>query len=182
MTTLHTGRLRLEPLNDGHFEGLYAMNRLPEVMRYITGKPDRPEDTREMIERVKARWIEYGYSWWAFMHPGSGRLAGAGCIQHLDRKPENPLEIGWRLHPDFWRQGLASEAAEAMAAFAFDTLKAPELVAVRYEANLDSARVMERLGLRWRERGRWYDTEMVLHAMSAADWAARQASASPRPR
>ena len=33
MTILTTARLRLEPFDDHHLEGLHAMNRLPEVMR-----------------------------------------------------------------------------------------------------------------------------------------------------
>lgn len=174
MTILSTPRLRLEPCAESHFEGLQAMNRLPEVMRYISGAAETPEQTRAMIERVQARWAEFGFSWWAFIHLESGRVAGAGCIQHLDRQPGNPLEIGWRLHPDFWRQGLASEAAEAMAGFAFERLRAPELVAVRDPDNQASARVMERLGMQQRRLGNWYGRELVLHRLSAAEWRQRR--------
>ncbi|HEY4082371.1 MAG TPA: hypothetical protein VGM81_16895 [Burkholderiaceae bacterium] len=39
---------------DEHFDGLFVMNSDAEAMRYITGKPDTPEDTRAVIERVKA--------------------------------------------------------------------------------------------------------------------------------
>jgi RimJ/RimL family protein N-acetyltransferase len=61
MTILTTPRLRLEPMADQHFDELFAMNSLPEVMRYITGKPDTREDTLAMIERIKARWAEDGF-------------------------------------------------------------------------------------------------------------------------
>lgn len=40
MTVLLTPRLRLEPITEVHFDGLQAMNRLPEVMRYISGARD----------------------------------------------------------------------------------------------------------------------------------------------
>jgi len=56
MTTLNTPRLTLEPLDERHFDGLYDLNRDAVVMRYITGQPDTPDDTRGMIERVKLRW------------------------------------------------------------------------------------------------------------------------------
>ncbi len=180
MTILHSPRLRLEPYEDRHFEGLHAMNRLPEVMRYIGVAPETPDVTRAGIARVKARWLDWGYSWWAFVHLDSDRIAGGGCIQHLRREADlpsdfntlrqNPLEIGWRLHPDFWRQGLASEAAQVMAAFAFDTLSAPELLAVRHPDNLGSKRVMERLGMRYRGLERWYGEPLATHAMNSQDW------------
>lgn len=181
MTVLTTARLRLEPFDDVHLDGLQAMNRLPEVMRYVGGSPETPAQTRAGIDRVKARWADWGYSWWAFIDRGTGRLAGAGCIQHLRREAElppdfarlrqNPLEIGWRLHPDFWRRGLASEAAQAMAGFAFERLQAPLLLAVREPDNLASARVMDRLGMVARGIETWYGLPLATHALSAADWA-----------
>jgi RimJ/RimL family protein N-acetyltransferase len=67
MTILLTPRLQLIPMDDSHFDGLFAMNSDIEVMRYITGKPDTPADTQAMIDRVKARWKEYGFSWWSFL-------------------------------------------------------------------------------------------------------------------
>ncbi len=174
MSILHTRRLRLEPFDDRHFDGLYDMNRRPEVMRYISGRPDSAEDTRAGIARVQARWAEWGYSWWAFMHLQTGRVAGAGCIQHLDRDRHQPLEIGWRLHPDFWRQGLAQEAAERMAAFAFETLQATELLAVRDPDNADSAKIMDRLGMRYRGVERWYESDCAVHRITRDAWLARQ--------
>jgi RimJ/RimL family protein N-acetyltransferase len=180
MTILHTTRLRLEPFDDAHFEGLQAMNRLPEVMRYISGRPETPEETLAGIARVKARWADWGYSWWAFIHRETGRVAGAGCIQHLRAEADlpsdfallraNPLEIGWRLHPDFWRQGLASEAAQVMAGFAFGPLQAAELLAVRDPDNLGSGRVMDGLGMVYRGLERWYGLPLATHAIQAADW------------
>ncbi|MFY8018511.1 MAG: GNAT family N-acetyltransferase [Inhella sp.] len=184
MTQLQTARMRLEPCCEAHFEGLHAMNRLPEVMRFIGGGgPETPEGTRAMIERVQARWADWGYSWWSFLAQDTGQVLGAGAIQHLrpeagpvtdfDALRSQPLEIGWRLHPDFWRKGLASEAAQAMAAFAFDTLGAKELLAVRHPDNLDSQRVMERLGMHYRGLERWYGESLATHAMSALDWRKR---------
>lgn len=171
---LTTARLRLEPIDERHFDGLQAMNRLPEVMRFISGAPEAPEQTRKMIEVVKGRWTQYGFSWWAFIERDTGRLVGAGCIQYLGRDPANPLEIGWRLVPDRWGRGLASEAAQAMARFAFDTLHAPILTAVCLPENEDSARVMARLGLRRRGLEQWYERPHATWEITRAEWQARR--------
>ena len=173
MTVLLTPRLRLEPLTDAHFDGLHALNTDPAVMRYITGKPDTRDDTRVMIERVKARWADWGYSWWAFIELSSGEMVGAGCIQHLGRDAANPHEIGWRLRQDHWGKGLASEAAKAMAAHAFDTLKAPLLCAICDPENRDSARVMTRLGMAHKGLEHWYDHDCAVYQMTRDDWLER---------
>lgn len=180
LTILHTARMRLEPITGEHLDGVYAMDRDPEVMRYISGNPATREQTAAWIARVQRCWAVWGTSWWAFIEPISGRVAGAGCIQYARREAElpadleslrcNPLEIGWRLHPDFWRQGLASEAALRMAAFAFDSLAAPELIAVRHPDNAASARVMDRLRMRYRGLETWYGVMGATHAVSRDDW------------
>jgi RimJ/RimL family protein N-acetyltransferase len=174
MTILHTARLRLEPCNDTHLQGLFNVNRHAEVMRYITGRPDVLEDTQIMIDRVKARWAEFGFSWWCFIELATEEVIGAGCIQHLGRDPNNPLETGWRLRPDKWGQGFASEAAERMAAFAFDALQAPLLCAVCDPRNKASSHVMEKLGMQYRRNERWYDMDTAVYDMTRADWDARR--------
>lgn len=178
MTILTTPRLRLEPFTDAHFDALYAMNSDPAVMRYITGKPDTREDTLAMLERVKARWSDTGYSWWSFFERASGELIGAGCIQHLGRDRANPLEIGWRLRQDKWGQGFASEAAQAMASFAFDTLKGELLCAICWPENTDSARVMQRLGMRYKADETWHERTMAVYQITRDEWYASRAPAA----
>lgn len=174
LPVLTTPRMRLEPIGDAHFEGLFALNSDPSVMRYITGKPDTREDTRAGIDRVKAAWERFGYSWWAFIEESTGELIGAGCVQHLGRDPANPLELGWRLRVDKRGQGYASEAARRLAAFAFEHTGADLVTAVCHPENRKSAVVMERLGMRFRGEETWYDMTTLTYEITRAEWLARQ--------
>lgn len=175
MTTLTTPRLRLEPLNDGHLDGLHRLNSDPVVMQYITGKPETRQETQAVIDRVKARWAELGYSWWAFVRQDGGDVIGMGCIQHLNRDPAGPLETGWRLRQDAWGQGYASEAARHMVGWAFKTLRPQGICAVCQPANTPSATVMERLGMTFTGMGRWYGMDCKRYDITAHQWAHSQA-------
>lgn len=170
MTTLITPRLRLEPLDDKHFDALHRLNSDPVVMRYITGRPDTPADTQSMIDRVKTRWAELGYSWWGFVRRDDGELIGCGCIQHLNRDPNGPLETGWRLRQEAWGRGYASEAARHMVGWAFATLKPALVCAVCQPENMPSSTVMERLGMRYSGMGRWYDMDCKRYDITAQAW------------
>ncbi|WP_426193885.1 GNAT family N-acetyltransferase [Massilia sp. DWR3-1-1] len=172
---LRTARLRLEPLDDCHYDGLQHLNSMPEVMRYISGRPETAAETVAIIARVKDNWRTFGYGWWAFIDHASGQLIGAGCIQHLARDAANPLEIGWRLLPATWGQGYASEAARAMAGHAFEVLRVPRLLAVCNQDNSASARVMQRLGMSYRGIERWYDIDTSVYAIEREAWLARAA-------
>jgi RimJ/RimL family protein N-acetyltransferase len=174
MTILHTPRLRLEPIDDLHYAGLRVLNADPAVMRYISGQPETPDETRQVIERVKGRWRQHGYSWWSLIEPDSGELVGAGCIQHLGHDPANPHEIGWRLRPDRWGRGYALEAAQRMARFAFEDLEAPLLCAICDPANDASARVMQKLGMRYRGEEVWHARPALVYEIDSAAWGARQ--------
>jgi RimJ/RimL family protein N-acetyltransferase len=172
---LETPRLRLEPFDMTHLDGLQAMNSDPEVMRHLGGVESR-ERTIEVIDMVRARWERYGFGWWSWLERTTGTLVGAGCIQHLARDPANPLEIGWRLKAHCWRQGLASEAARRMAAFAFDDLAQPLLIAVAAPENLPSRRVMERLGMRYRGLEPWWGhPAMATYEITETEWRSRPA-------
>lgn len=172
MTTLVTARLRLEPVCPGHYEGLRVLNADPAVQRYIAGRPETPEESAAMIERVQGRWRTYGHSWWSFIELDTGELVGAGCIQHMGHDPANEHEIGWRLRPDRWGRGYASEAARRMAAFAFDDLNAPLLAAVCHPDNADSARVMRRLGMRYRGEETWHQQKVAVYEITPDEFAA----------
>ena len=172
---LTTERLNLVPCSDEHLDGLSAMNSDPEVMRYITGRPETRLETQAMIERVKERWTKFGYSWWTIIERATGEIIGAGCIQNLRRcgnspDPDCPLEIGWRLRKERRGRGYATEAACAMANFAFARLRAEVLYAVCHPDNSASMKVMERLGMNYRGREMWYAQEAATFAITAEEW------------
>jgi RimJ/RimL family protein N-acetyltransferase len=165
------------PCNDSHFAGLSALNSDPEVMRYISGRAETGPETLAMIDRVKARWAKWGYSWWTFIELATMEVIGAGCIQNLRKEGTDPdmrcpLEIGWRIRRDRWRQGVATEAAIAMADFAFGRLHAEVLYAVCHPENKASMAVMRKLGMRPRGLEHWYAQEVTSYEISRSSWLA----------
>jgi ribosomal-protein-alanine N-acetyltransferase len=186
MTILATARLNLVPFTDDHVAGLNAMNADPEVMRYLTGRPETLDETIALVQRVQRHWAAVGHSWWSLIDRESGQLVGAAALQHLrrEREPEPdpacPLEIGWRLRRDCWHRGLASEAARAIADFAFDTVHAEELYAVCHPDNAASAQVMKRLGMQDGGLQTWYGLSLATYSMQVPQW--RVARTKPQER
>jgi len=60
---------------------------------------------------------------------------------------EDGTEIGWRLAPEFWGQGLATEAASGALEHGFQTLGFQRVIATVQAANAASIRVIEKLGM-----------------------------------
>jgi len=150
MATLETPRLTLVPLSDEHLLGLAEINGDPEVMRYIgSGLPFSLAESQAMIERVKVRWREQGYSWWAMLRKSDGLMVGGATLQPLAAVSGAEMEIGWRLRRDCWGQGYASEAAGRILEHAQER-GITRLIAVAQPGNQASISVMRRIGMQFR--------------------------------
>ena len=90
-----------------------------------------------------------GYGWWALEVKANGAFAGAIALQNLliDLPLTPALEVGWRLSPDYWGHGYATEGGRAALGFAFHELDKAEVVAITARLNLPSQAVMQRLGM-----------------------------------
>lgn len=164
---LDTIRLKLEPYHDSHFEGLRVMDSNAGVMRYINnGIVKTPEETWEGIRRVQARWEKYKFSWWAIKEKSSCVIVGAACLQHLENVDGAPLEIGWRLVPEYNGKGYATEAAKAIIEYAAEQVRATYLVAVADPENIPSQRVMQRLGMTYKAIEQHYGVPCVVYELN----------------
>ena len=145
---LRTGRLILRPWRDEDLAPFAAMNADPTVMRYFPSTLDRAESDA-MVGRVRLHFATRGFGLWAVEVPGVTPFAGfVGLSVPRFEAPFMPcVEIGWRLAPECWGKGYATEAAKASLAFGFETLKLAEIVSFTVVANAPSRRVMERLGM-----------------------------------
>ena len=57
------------------------------------------------------------------------------------------VEIGWRLDPEHWNRGYATEGARAALDFGFVSLQLAEIVSFTVPENVRSRRVMEKIGM-----------------------------------
>jgi RimJ/RimL family protein N-acetyltransferase len=77
---------------------------------------------------------------------GRGRvlIGTVNAFRWPDRRDE--AEVGYALVPEFWRRGLASEAAEAMVAWIAATRQVRSLFAHTFPELTASVRILERCG------------------------------------
>lgn len=140
-----TPRLVVRELDEGDAEALYDLHRRDEVMRWLdrtlsTGVADE----LARLERWKVRRTN-GFGVFGIEERDTGRLVGAQVLVPFDDLPYT--DLGWRLHPDVWGRGYATESACGAVAYAFDTLGLDEVAAVTLPDNVRSRRVMQRLGM-----------------------------------
>jgi RimJ/RimL family protein N-acetyltransferase len=140
-----TERLVVRDLADGDAEALYDLHRRDEVMRWL----DRTLSTGVADEMARlARWREHrrdGFGFFGIEERATRAVVGVLVFKPFDDLPH--VDLGWRLHPDHWGRGYATEAARGAIGYAFDTLGLDEVAAATLPDNARSRAVMERLGM-----------------------------------
>ncbi|WP_417767114.1 GNAT family N-acetyltransferase [Stappia sp.] len=149
---LSTRRLLLRPRTMADLDACIAMDRDPEVTRFIPGPwADAQAHEAFVRNRVLRNWGP-GLGYWSiFASAAPGCFLGWVLLLPVDgekRGDGDEVEIGWRVVRAAWGLGYASEAALAVVAHAFDTLGLSRILAEIDPGNAGSIRVAEKIGMR----------------------------------
>ncbi|MBT2325868.1 GNAT family N-acetyltransferase [Variovorax paradoxus] len=145
---LQTPRLRLRAWRDEDLPPFAALNADSEVMEHLLGPLTRSQ-SNALVGRITEHFLREGFGFWAVEAPGIASfigMVGIGIPSYT--APFTPcVEVGWRLARQYWRQGFATEAAQAALEFGFETVDLSEIVALTVPGNARSRAVMSKLGM-----------------------------------
>ena len=143
-----TRRLLLRPRSLADFDACLAMDRDPQVTRFIPGPWQDPVRHAAFLrDRMTTRFGE-GLGYWSIIpRDDPAEFAGWILLLPLDGSGSE-VEIGWRLPRAHWGKGYATEAAAPVAAHALHGLGLPRITAQIHPGNSASMRVAEKIGMR----------------------------------
>jgi len=151
---LETDRMWLRPLELSDAEALFILDSDPLVAQYLGAPPvEKPEVSRRIISGIQRQYKQNGVGRLAMVLKENNELIGWCGLKWYDG-PLNQVtdfyEIGFRLLPKYWRRGLATEAARAVIADAFETPEVGSIYAYSDTRNKASLMVLEKLGFEYR--------------------------------
>ena len=179
---LTTLRLAMREFVPDDYDDLCRLDSDPRVMRFVTGKPATRDETHATMRRVTRYYDRYpDLGVWYTTRRDTGTFIGWFSLKYCGKSPD--VEIGYRLLPEAWGQGFATEGATAMHATA-STTWASRIIGVTHPGNLASQHVLHEGRPRDRGWGRYYDRRLRLFAADSpyrahepADDAAARAAA-----
>jgi len=153
----------------------------PEVMRYLYDEPLTRDEASKQLGALRPS-IERPDSWMNLaveLLETDVAIGGVGLNFRSD--VHRQAEIGYVFDRASRGHGFATEAAEAMVGLAFSGLGVHRVVARLDARNVPSARLCERLGLRFEAhfvenefvKGEWCDE--LIYAILDREWSARPA-------
>jgi ribosomal-protein-alanine N-acetyltransferase len=146
MKTLQTPRLILRAFTLDDVAAFYRMGSQPEIIRWAQPTPFASlEEARHKLQEWPLHDYErVGYGRMACVWKATGEVIGFSGLKFLPDLRET--ELGYRLFPEFWGQGIASEAGQACLGFARE-LGLGHIVSLIHPANAASIGVARKLGL-----------------------------------
>jgi ribosomal-protein-alanine N-acetyltransferase len=140
-----TDRLILRAMTPDDAEAVFSLNSNAEVMRW-TGEP--PFQSLEEATEALAQYPDFdtvGYGRWGCVLKENNELIGFCGLKYLDDL--DAVDLGYRLLPEYWGQGFATEACLASVRFGFDVLKLDRIIGLVLRENHASIRVLEKVGM-----------------------------------
>lgn len=148
---LETERLWLRPRTMDDLDDCFAMDCQPGVTDFIRGPWADADEHRGFISDRISMDYGKGLGYWS-----------------LFAKTAPDRFIGWRLKPEFWGRGYATEAAKTLLCHGFDNVRLSGMVACIDHRNAGSIAVARKIGMVRRNEV----ADDVLYAMTADEFAA----------
>lgn len=165
MYDLQTPRLNLRPMERSDLHAFHRLIIDPEVRRFLCDGQCLPEEQiADWIETSNDLFKTNHFGLWAVSPRQQTVLIGFCGFWYFHTPPE--LELAYGIAPNYWNQGLATEAAQALMQYGFDKLQFDRIAASTDAPNLASIRVMQKLGMTESRRSTPNGSELVHYSIA----------------
>ena len=146
---LTTARLFLEEITWDDLQLVHQLHSIPELDEYNTlGIPKDLGVTRKVIQPAiddQKKDPRTQFCWKVSLKENGLPIGLAGMFPSNDRF--RLAEIYYKIHPDYWGSGYATEVAKELVRFGFEDLNVHKVEAGVATENVRSIRVIEKIGM-----------------------------------
>ena len=154
MRILETERLILRHLVPDDLDHLFALYSDVETRQYFPEGTLTYEETKEELE-----WFLNGHpehpelGLWATMYKETNQFIGRCGLLPWTIDGRTEVEVAYLLDKSYWRQGLGTEAAQAIAQYGFEQLHLSRLICLIDRRNQASVKVAQNIGMTFEKEG-----------------------------
>lgn len=145
---LETERLKLVQVSSVHAKSYYNIMSRDEVTKYYgMDRLKTIEEAEHIIASMQNTFDTKRGIRWAILMRDDDNFIGTLGLNNLSILGKK-AEIGYELHPDFWKKGITTEAVQEVLNYAFTELKLFRIGAVTYPQNEASIHLLKQLGFK----------------------------------
>ena len=147
--TLITERLCLRPLTIDDAADIFEYASNPEIATYTVWYPHVTlQDSQIFVQSILDQYEKGEIAAYGIEKKKKKKVIGTCGFIEYD-KNHYKAELAYALSPNYWGQGIATEAAKACIRYGFEILQLNRIEAGCHASNAQSERVMKRLGMQY---------------------------------
>ena len=144
--SITTDRLQLRHVEKSDVNEVFFLRSDERVMKYIDRTPAKTtDDAYKFIQIINDLEKNNEEVTWAITLKDDLKLIGTICYWNI-KKEHYRAEIGFALHPDYWRKGIMQEALAEVINFGFKAMKLHSVEAHVNPNNIPSIKLLEKNG------------------------------------
>lgn len=155
---IETARLQMREFCQGDIDAVYEFLIDSEVAKYTgdQGLVKNKQDAEDVINNIwLAEYKKYGYARYALVHKADDKVIGFCGVKYepdLLGPGVGCPDIGYRMLPEYWGQGLGTEAVKACLNYAREELGLTRIIGEVAEENIASNKLLLKLGFKLTEK------------------------------
>jgi ribosomal-protein-alanine N-acetyltransferase len=179
LPSLQTERLILRKMTSDDAEEAFEYSSDPEVFEFVGGEVHRTiRDSEEFLKEISEKYERQETVVWGIVYKERCKLIGDCGFIKWDASQAR-AELDYLLSREYWNQGLMTEAIMEVIRFGFERMQLSRIQEMCEIANVASARVMEKAGMRFEGVLRSYiqhdgkSLDMKMYSIIRNDWIAK---------
>lgn len=145
---LNTNRLKLVEVREEHVESFFKIMSNDDVTRYYGMESLKNiDEALKIIESFRCTYETKRGIRWGIILKETDEFVGTVGLNNLSTWSKK-AEIGFELHPFYWKRGITSEAVKEVLRYSFADLHLFRIGAVTYPQNKPSIQLLERLSFK----------------------------------
>lgn len=165
MIYIETERLILREFVEEDAKDLFQLDSDPLVHKYLGNKPVKHiVDSENYIQTCKAQYIRNGICRLAVIIKETDTFIGWSGLRFYENETFNNhthfYDVGYRLMPNYWGKGYATESGIASVNYGFETLKLKTIYGITKWDNVASHHALLKIGLKHLENF-YYEKEQL---------------------
>ncbi len=143
---LETDRLYLRPLVQTDFEDLCVLDSNSKVRAFFPEGVLTPAQVQVELDRHLQSWEVLGFGIFGVIHKANHSFIGRAGFAQLKN---GTVEMGYLFLPEYWGQGYATEAAEAVLPWGLEHIPVDRIIGFAPCDHYASRRVLEKCGMQF---------------------------------
>ena len=151
---METDRYIVREMMESDAPGMLALDSDSRVHKYLGNKTIQSEEQAlSTIQKVIKQYEQNGIGRWAIEWKANGDFVGwTGLKLESAFGPiKNFYDLGYRLRPEYWGKGIATETALKSRDYAFEKMGVEVLYASAHVDNTASNHILKKVGFQWQK-------------------------------